>query len=694
MSSVPLDHVRPPVAIDSTGSRRCLWAAILIVATICAYWPAMHGGYLWDDDANVTRPQLRSLSGLGRIWFQLGTTQTYYPLMHTVWWVESQLWDDHTLGYHLANVMLHLVCVALFYAVLCRLQIPGAYLAAFLFALHPIYVESVAWITEQKNTLSSAFCLGSILVYLQFDERRTKASYVLALLLFVLSLLTKTITVTLPLALVVILWWRRPALAWRRDLRPLLPWLGLSLMFGVFTIWYERAIVGASGAEFTLSLTQRCLVAGRALWFYLGKLFWPSDLTLFYPLWQPNAADAWQYAYPLCFLALLAGAWSIRGLCRGLIAALALFVVTLFPLLGFFQTYIFRYTYVCDHFQYLASLGIVALVAAAVARGIAGLAPVLSKIAMGGCALVVGLLAVLTWQQCHRYQDAVTFYRYVLERNPDCFMAYNNLGLLLGDEIGPTEASKFYRHALELNPNYAEAHNNLGLALMGLGQIPEAIEQYHLALEANSKYPSAHVNLGNALKDSGQLAEAIEEFQRALAIQPNDVMAFYNLGNAMLEQNDLAKAIGYYQQALEIQPDLANAHYNLGIALVRTGQMPQAIAEFRQAIHFQPNFAEAYNNLGNALFDAGQLDDAAAQFREEIRLKPGDLPSYAKLAKTYALLDRRTDAIETARKALEIARSADQQETAEQIKTWLEHYTSGDPSGSRLPPESEKSSAK
>jgi len=238
---------------------------------------------VWDDDAHITEAQLRSLAGLGRIWWDLGATQQYYPVLHSAFWIEHRLWGDAMVGYHLTNVFLHGLAAGLVVVVMRRLVLPGAWLGGFLFALHPVAVESVAWISEQKNTLSAVFYLCAGLAYLRFDRTRRPAPYWFALACYGLALLTKTVTATLPAALLVILWWQRGRLSWRRDVCPLLPWLALAVTAGAFTAWVEWTFIGAHGAAFTLSLGQRILIAGRAFWFYLGKLLWPANLSFIYP---------------------------------------------------------------------------------------------------------------------------------------------------------------------------------------------------------------------------------------------------------------------------------------------------------------------------------------------------------------------------------------------------------------------------
>ena len=343
----------------SAATRGSLWwtAGLIAGLTLVSYWPALHGGLVWDDDAHVTKAALRSLSGLGEIWTNLRATQQYYPLLHSAFWVEHRLWGDATLGYHLANVALHATAALLLVLCLRRLGVPGAGLAGLLFAVHPVCVESVAWISEQKNTLSLVFYLLSALAYPRFDRDRGRSAYLLAFVLFVLALLTKTVTATLPAALLVILWWQRGRLSLRRDAAPLAPWFLLAAASGLFTSWVERVVIGAQGAPFDLGPLQRCLLAGRVIWFYLGKLLWPANLMFVYPHWDA-AASALGWARCLAAALLLTGAlFLLRKRSRGPLAAWLFFTGSLFPALGFFNVYPFLFSYVADHFQYLACLG-------------------------------------------------------------------------------------------------------------------------------------------------------------------------------------------------------------------------------------------------------------------------------------------------------------------------------------------------
>src|ERR1700728_4695142 len=255
------------------GRTKDAWSFVLIFcASMAAYWPALQGAMLWDDSEHVTPPELQSLRGLWRIWSERGVTQQYYPLLHSAFWIEHQLWGDSVLGYHLTNILLHALSACLVVMIVRILRLPGARLAGVIFALHPVCVEAVAWISEQKSTLSAVFYLSSELSYLRFDRDRSKPLYSLALGLFILALLSKTVTATLPAAVLVVLWWRKGRLDWKRDVAPLVSWILAGAAAGLFTAWVERTDIGAHGADFNLSAGQRCLIAGRALWFYLSKL--------------------------------------------------------------------------------------------------------------------------------------------------------------------------------------------------------------------------------------------------------------------------------------------------------------------------------------------------------------------------------------------------------------------------------------
>jgi tetratricopeptide (TPR) repeat protein len=611
--------------------------ALLFVVTFIAYFPALNGGFIWDDNFHVTTPELRSLHGLWRIWFEVGATAQYYPLLHSAFWVEHRLWGDAVMGYHLTNVFLHAGAACLVVAIMRKLALPGAWLAGFVFALHPVCVESVAWISEQKNTLSAVFYLGAALVYLHFDRQRRLKQYFLATGLFALALLSKTVTATLPAALLVIFWWQRGRLSWKRDVFPLVPWFVLGAGGGLFSAWVEQASIGAEGANFQLTLLERGLLAGRVAWFYLGKLVWPADLIFIYPHWTVSPALWWQYLFPVAAMVLAVGLWLLARRHRAPLAAFLFFLGTLFPVLGFFNVYPFIFSYVADHFQYLACLGIIVPV-------VSGLAMVARRIPAGGRWLAPVLpgallltLGVLTSRQAGMYGDSQTVYQETLARNPGCWMAHNNLGCILETIPGRRpEAIAEYQAALRINPDYAVAHNNLGNSLSQIpGRLPEAIAEYQAALRINPDYADAHYNLGNSLaRIPGRLPEAIFAYEEAVRLQPNFAGAHNNLGCILANiPGRLPEAIDHFYKAFRDAPGYARAHNNLGIILYRNGRIPEAIAQLKEAVRIDPDYAEAHYNLGLALSKAGRIPEAMAQCEEVLRINPDSAAARAFLEK-------------------------------------------------------------
>ena len=631
--------------------RASLWltAALILGLTLACYWPALRGGLLWDDDAHVTRPSLQSASGLWQIWSNPRATQQYYPLLHSAFWIEHRLWGDSTLGYHLANVLLHATAAVLLVAVLRRLRVPGASLAGLLFAVHPVCVESVAWISEQKNTMSLVLYLLAAHAYLRFDGERglpgAARPYLLASFLFVLALLTKSVTATLPAALLVVLWWQRGRLSWR-DAWPLVPWFAAGISGGLLTALLERKLIRAEGAEFDLTLLQRFLLAGRVVWFYLGKLSWPSGLSFVYPRWDVRTAAA-GWALGLLAAALVTAAlWLLRRRTRGPLAAWLFFVFSLFPALGFFNVYPFIYSYVADHFQYLACMGPLALAAGAVTavlgqtgRGRPFLAPLCYGVLAAG-------LGALTWSHCTIFRDNQALYRATIARNPGCWMAHNNLGNLLAEIPGRLkDAISEYEEALRLKQDYAEAHHNLGLALSRMpGRLNDAAAQYEEALRARPDYAKAHDSLGNALAQMpGRLSDALAQYREAVRLDPDSAAAHNNLGSALIRTPDGGNnAVSQYEEALRIKPDFADAHNNLGAALaVIPGRLDDAVAHYEEALRLKPDLAEAHYNLAIALAKMpGRLGDAVAQYEGALHLRPDFAQAHARLGALLCQMGR------------------------------------------------------
>lgn len=573
------------------------WLA-LIAACFVIYWPALHGTPLWDDDAHLTRPELRDAFGLARIWFEIGATQQYYPLLHSAFWLQHKVWGDVTTGYHVINILLHASAAGLLALIMRRLQLRGAWLAAALFALHPVLVESVAWISELKNTLSTVFALLAMLAWLRFEDREetsgTKAwrAYTLAALAFLLAALTKTVTVTLPAAFLVIAWWRRGRLNWQRDVFPLVPWFIFAGIAAITTAAVEQDLIGAQGEAYALTLLERTQLAGRIVWFYFGKLLWPSDLMFIYPRWDATAIG---------WLPLLAAIGAIGALAwharrqRGPLTTALLYGGTLFPALGFINVYPFQYSYVADHFQYFASLAVFA----ALGHGLTLTADRFFRprfAVLTSAAAMLLALATLSWRQAHDYRDSVTHYRAMLANNPACWMAAYNLGLEYANRGDYPTAIPLYLEALRLKPDYAEVHSNLGLALLNTGAPPaEARAEFETALRLKPSLWQTRANLANTLMGTGREAEALAHYWRAVIEQPSVAWLRLNLGYA-LQTNPAhrAAAVRQFHTALALQPDYWEAEYSIAALLLGwPGREHEAIPHLEAVRRLNPDFAPA-----------------------------------------------------------------------------------------------------
>ncbi len=612
--------------------------ALLVAATIAAYLPALSAGFIWDDDGHVTRADLRSLAGLFRIWFEPGATQQYYPLLHSAFWVEHLFWGDAPLGYHLVNILLHAANACLFAALLRRLAIPGAWLAALLFALHPVAVESVAWITERKNTLSTLFYLGSALTYFRYRAERRAPAYLAATLLFVAALLTKTVTATLPAALLVLVWWQNGRLVLRRDVLPLLPWFVLSAGAALVTARFEHTHIGAQGSDFALTLADRLLIAGRAPWFYAAKLLWPLHLAFIYPRWSLDASSLSQWLYPIATVALLLALVIVARRQRPPLAAALLFGGTLFPALGFINVYPFLFSFVADHFQYLASLALFALAAAALTRlGLTVVRPL-------GAALALGL-GTLTYLQAGNYRDLITLYRAAIAANPGAWLAHHNLASALVEADRSDEAIAHFEKALTLRPDYPEAENNLGEALTRLGRPTEAMTHLTRALALQPRYAEAHNNRGAALMALGRANEGRAAFAEAVRLKPTYAVAHNNLGLALASVAGQPRlGLPHFQTAARLRPDYAGAHLNVALALTALNRFAEAEPEFQRALALDPKSPATFHSYARALAEVGQTEAAVAADQRALDLDPDFFPARDHLVILFRRLGRLDEA--------------------------------------------------
>jgi len=620
--------------------------ALLGLVLLVCYWPCLKGDFVWDDQEYVAQNRLlTSVDGLRQIWFHPGATDQYYPLVFTAFWVQYHFWGLHPVGYHVVNILLHGLNAILVWRVLRRLNVPGAYLAAAFFALHPVHVESVAWMTELKNTLSGAFFLLAMWTALEFwcsesvsSGRGSWKYYVLALILFTCALLSKTAVCMFPVVLLLILWWKKERLGWR-DVALVAPLLVVAVGLGLLTVWVEQIRCGAVGARFSFTLAQRIVIAGQAVWFYLYSLFWPMDLSPIYPRWNVAAIAKWQYLFPVGVVALIVLLWfSRKWVGKGLLVAALFFVLMLLPVLGFVNVSYMNHSFVADHFQYIPSLGPLAIAASLIVTAL-GRLNISSRFAETVVAVVVlVVLAPLTWRQAGAYRNLETFSRCVLQKNPDSWASHNNLGYALCDQGKTGEAISHFSEALRLNPQYPEAYNNMGTAFV----------------------------------QEGKIGRAIDCFEKALAMKPSYFEARYNLANMLAEQKKYGQAVRHFEEILKVAPRFAEAHYYAGLALMNLGRWDESLAHFSEASRLDPSNGRAEEQIASIRARKNRIADDMNLYQTMLKVEPKNVNAHFQLGKLLEEQGKAREAIDRYRQAIDLARSQGKTDLARTIENQLE----------------------
>jgi tetratricopeptide (TPR) repeat protein len=666
-----------------------LQALIIAGAVLWIYRPAFHGGWLWDDNVDITEnPITQSPTGLWSIWFAPGSQVDYYPVKASVQWLQWHLWSMDTLGYHLTNVFLHILSALLVWRLLSKFRLRLAWLGGLIFAIHPVQVESVAWITELKNTLSLPPFLLAMCAYLDYEEQGKSKDYFLALGLFLLAMLSKTTMVMFPVVILLYAWWKRGRIGWK-DVQASTPFFLVSLALGLLTIWLQHHDVTQSAADPLGGIFSRLACAGLSLSFYFSKCFLPVEMMPVYPQWTVDPPALWQFLPWPFFGGAIYWLWTKRrDWGRHALLGLGFFLIFLAPFLGFKLISYMNFTWVMDHFLYIPIIGLIGLVVAALGDAEKRVA---SSFRPCGIGLVTALLAFLAFQSCgyaKMFINQETLWTYELQHNPAAWVAHNNLGSALFQTGRLPEAIDQYQQALRINPDFAMAHENLGFALMKAGRMPEAIDQYQqalriypdyalahhnlggallqtghpseaieqfeLALRINPDYASAHNNLGNALQQTGRLPEAIEQFELALLINPDDAEFHTNLGSALFQAGRLPEAMEQYGQALRLKPDDADSHNNLGLALLQMGRAPEAIEQYQHALRIDPQNASAHRNLGTALLQTRHFPEALEQFEQALQIKPDDAGTHNNLGSVLWIMGRQSEAIRQFEQSLQI----------------------------------------
>ena len=588
-AETPLELEEPE---DATGFWRSDPLTLLglgLLATI-PYLPALWSGFVWDDITFTEDPWIHSWSGLWSIWLSPAdlTEPHYWPVVYTTFWLEHKLWGLAPFGYHLVNILLHAANVVLVWRLLLILAVPGAWVVTAVFAVHPLHVESVAWVIARKDMLSGLFYLAAVLWWLRFTEAPRAGRYGLALGLYAVALLSKSIAVSLPATLLILQWWQQGKVT-KSDWLRVAPFFGVGLCITAVDL---SLYASQSPVSLGYSLPERLLIASRALWFYVGKLLWPAELAVIYPLWDIRLGDAFAWGYAVAVIAMAVLLWaSRRRFGRGPLAGAAFFAVTLSPALGFVDHVYMGFSFVADRFQYLAGLGIMAVVVGGFVRARQWMPNASAVAARGLVTVILLILGTLTWRQAGIYRDEFTLFSHVIAANREALVAHHNLARWLTEAGRLEEALAASREAVKQQPRWAKAHQGLGTALVMLGRFDEA--------EAS--------------------------FLQGIEIDPRDPEILHNMGTAFGHQDRYEEAIRWYRKALSIAPDYAPSQTDMAVSLLKLRRYDEAAQFLTQILSRRPDgpIAGRLNLiLGRALRKLGRLDDATVRFLRAARLEP------------------------------------------------------------------------
>ena len=597
----------------------------LVALPLLAYAPALNGEFIWDDvDIYVVQnPLLRASDGLFRFWF---TTEArdYYPLAYSLYWIEWRLFGDSPAGYHVVNVLLHGFACVVLWRLLVRASIPAAWMAAAIFALHPVNVEAVAWIAQAKSILAGLFGFAAVYCHVRYNESAQDRWYWASALCFGLSLSAKPTLIFLPLALAAFSWWKGDTLA--STVKHSAPYFVLCLLFGLVGVWFQEENIVGQDVVRQQSLWDRAVTAGWAVWFYVYKAAAPFQLAFVYPRWEIDRASVLAYAPGAAVLLTVATAWAFRLTRWGkpALAGIVLYLLTLAPALGIVDIYFWRYAFVGDHYHY-QSLPILIV-------GVVYLATQLSEpyarwrraeqVGYALAAILLAALFALTLQQASIYRDPETVWSDTIAKNPRDFLGRNNLGLIEYQRGRIGKARALFAEAAVANPEFDEAHNNLGLCDHFERKYDEAEKHYRRALEISPHKTLIHQNLASVLRAQAKNLDARKHLQRAVEIDDTNAAAHNMLGEIWEEEGALVEAAKAYAAAAAADPRQFAARFNLGRLLAAANRPRDALRYLGEAAALAPENPAAQHNLGVVHAMLGNWGQAERHMQAALRLDP------------------------------------------------------------------------
>ena len=638
-----------------------------------SFFPALSAGFVWDDTIFVQEPAVRSWSGLWTIWIspsEMQMEEHYWPITYTTFWLEHKLWGLDSFGCHLVNVLLYMINVLLLWRLLRCLDVPGAWAIVAVFAVHPMHVESVALALGRKDLLSGLFYLAAALCWIRSLDGLGGSGgpthnairvphlgpYLAALALFVLAMLSKSAAVTLPVAFAICLWWKNGRLTWT-DTGRIAPFFLVALGIAVADLSYY-----SSGRDFLVEygLAERVLIAARALCFYVGKLVWPTDLAVIYPLWDIDTGDLLAWGYVFAAVAVSALLWVGRHrLGRAPLAGALYFAVTLAPALGFVEHLYMEYSFVADRYAYLAGLGVLAVLIGAIVQGLSQLPDLVRVGTQGLLIAVLGIFGALTWEQAGIYRDKISFYSHIVSLNPGAKSVYRDLANALIDAGRPAQALAASRVAVEQRPDSADVHVILGGALFSLGRLDEAEESFRRALELDRDHKHARYNMAEVLRGQARFAEAVKWYRAVLDIDSDFAPAHAGMGEAMFRLGQYQQAVEALSQAVSLEPGSMpiNTRHFLAEALRKQQRNEEAIERYRDVLEMDPDFDYAHAGIGYALLQLKRYEEALEWLARSISLKPESsaaVDRHLMMGQALEALDRAEEAANHYMRGLEL----------------------------------------
>ncbi len=656
-------------------------AFVIIAAALWIYWPVLNGGFIWDDGWYITlNPLLHDWSGLWKYWFSPGSWIEYYPINGTLLWIQYQLWGEHTLGYHLVTLALHITGALLVWRLLAQFGLRLAWLGGLLFAIHPVQVQSAAWICELKNTASLPLAVLAMSAWINFEEHGRKRDYQLALLLFVLSMLAKITMAPFPIVMLLYAWWKRGRVG-LDDFKRAAPFLVISLALVAVT-FHASGIYQRQGHSQPVIIPVgdplTCIARSAVLWwFYLASSLFPVDLTPVYPRWtiSANSLSAWLPLLALFVLALWC--WIKRQTWgRHVLLGLGFFGLNLLPFLGFIGISYMIDMWVELHLLYLPLIGVIGLVVALV-EDVRNKLPASSRvIPLGATAVAIVVLIVGARTYAGWFTGEETFWTRTIHRNPNASLPYQDLGCYYIEVKRYPEAIDNLRKGIAILPTYDFGYYNLGIALEKSGRPEEAKVQYQTAIQLNPLKPDSYLNLGELQRHQGNVDEAEKTFREGLKYTPDSEGLAVNLAGILLGRGQINDAIQLYDHAAELNPGIAQLQYDYGSALLKAGNLPSAGDHFSKTIELNPQMAVAYQGLGAVLAQTGHLPDAIDEFETALGLDPTLGPARNDLARALVQSGRIPAAIEQFQKVLQYHPGDTQ---AQQNLTRLQQYLQQNP---------------